>query len=80
MGERNYKKEAKWHATSKQKKRRAQTNAARKKVGLKVGDPREVDHYKSFKNGGGNGLKNLRIVSRSTNRKKGASTKRKRHA
>ena len=72
---RDYKKEAPFHATKKQKKRRAQTNAARKKVGLKVGDSREVDHIKSLKNGGSNGPKNLRIVSRSTNRKKAASTK-----
>ena len=54
MPERNYKKEAPFHATKKQKKRRAQTNAARRKVGLKVGDPREVDHIKSLKSGGSN--------------------------
>ena len=74
---RDYKKEAPFHATKKQKKRRAQTNAARKKVGLKVGDSREVDHIKSLKNGGSNKRGNLRIVSRSTNRKKATSTKKK---
>ena len=75
MSERNYKKEAPFHATKKQKKRRAQTNAARKKVGLKVGDSREVDHKIPLDKGGSNSSKNLRVVSSSTNRKKAASTK-----
>ena len=74
---RDYKKEAPFHATKKQKKRRAQTNAARKKVGLKVGDSREVDHKIPLDKGGSNSSKNLRVVSRSTNRKKAASTKKK---
>jgi len=43
---------------------------------LKVGDPREVDHKKSLENGGTNNPKNLRIVSRSTNRKKGKKSRR----
>ena len=76
MSERNYKKEAPFHKTKKQKKRRAQTNAARRIVGLKVGDPREVDHKKSLESGGTNNRKNLRIVSRSTNRKKGKKSRR----
>ena len=76
MSERNYKKEAPFHKTKKQKKRRAQTNAARRIVGLRVGDPREVDHKKSLENGGTNNRKNLRIVSRSTNRKKGKKSRR----
>jgi len=74
---RDYKKEAPFHATKKQKKRRAQTNAARKKVGLKVGDSREVDHKIPLDKGGSNSSKNLRVVSRSTNRKKATSTKKK---
>tara|TARA_R110002051_G_scaffold312745_1_gene388167 strand:- start:1459 stop:1707 length:249 start_codon:yes stop_codon:yes gene_type:complete len=72
---RDYKKEAPFHATKKQKKRRAQTNAARSKKGLKVGDPREVDHKIPLSKGGSNSPKNLRVVSRSTNRKKAANLK-----
>lgn len=60
--ERDYKKEYRdYHGRPEQKKRRAMRNAARRKMGLKPGDPREVDHKK-----------NLRVVSRTTNRKKGA--------
>ena len=33
-----------YHAKPEQKKRRAQRNAARKKLGLKKGDPREASH------------------------------------
>lgn len=69
---RNYKREyAKFHATPAAKKRRAKANAARKKVGLKRGDPREVDHKTPMKKGGTNARKNLRAVSRKTNRRKG---------
>ena len=48
---------------------------ARRKMGLKIGDPREVDHIESMKHGGGNGKNNLRITSRATNRRKGANDK-----
>lgn len=42
---RDYKKEYReYHGTAEQKKRRAQRNAARKKLGLKKGDPREAGH------------------------------------
>jgi hypothetical protein len=45
MTERNYRKEYdEYHGTPEQKKRRAQRNAARKKLGLKKGDPREAGH------------------------------------
>ena len=37
---------------------------------VKKGDGREVDHKKPMSKGGGNGRKNLRVVSRSVNRKK----------
>lgn len=70
---RNYKKEyAEFHSKPAAKKNRAAANRARRKVGLKVGDPREVDHKKPMSKGGGNGKKNLRVVSRKTNRKKGS--------
>lgn len=72
---RDYKKEyAQYHGKPEQIKNRAKRNAARKAMGLKVGDPREVDHKKPLSKGGGNGKRNLRVVSRSTNRKKGAKT------
>jgi 5-methylcytosine-specific restriction endonuclease McrA len=39
---------------------------------LKTGNPKEVDHRKPLSKGGTNARKNLRAVSRKTNRKKGA--------
>ncbi len=71
---RNFKKEYKsFHGKPKQKKMRALRNKARKTLKLKVGDSREADHKKPLSKGGSNGKKNLRAVSRSTNRKKAAS-------
>ena len=70
---RNYKKEYRdFHGTPTQRKRRAMRNAARRRAGLKVGDPREVDHRKPLSKGGGNGKSNTRVVSRSANRRKGS--------
>jgi 5-methylcytosine-specific restriction endonuclease McrA len=70
---RNYRKEYDdFHGTPRQRKLRSMRNKARRKVGLKKGDPREVDHKKPLSKGGGNGRKNLRAVSRSTNRRKGS--------
>ena len=40
-------------------------------MGLKKGDPREVDHKKPLSKGGSNSKRNLRVVSRKTNRSKG---------
>lgn len=72
---RDYKKEYKdYHSKPEQKKNRAARNKARKDMGLKVGDPREVDHKKPLAKGGSNKKSNLRVVSRTTNRKKGAKT------
>ena len=66
---RNYKKEYKRnHASAKDKKDRAKRNAANRK--LKPGPGKEVDHKKPLSKGGSNSKKNLRVVSRSTNRKK----------
>ena len=70
---RNYRKEYDdFHGSPKQRRLRSMRNKARRKVGLKKGDPREVDHKKPLSKGGGNGRKNLRAVSRSVNRRKGA--------
>ena len=68
---RNYKKEyAEYHGTPTQRKNRAARNRARRKLGLKKGDPREVDHKRPLSKGGGNGKSNLRAVKKSVNRRK----------
>jgi 5-methylcytosine-specific restriction endonuclease McrA len=73
---RDYKKEYReYHSKPAQIKARAQRNAARAKLGLAVGDPRECDHKNPISKGGSNRRDNLRIVSRTTNRRKGASRK-----
>lgn len=70
---RDYKAEyAAFHGKPAQIKARAQRNAARAKLGLAVGDPREADHKNPISKGGSNRKDNLRAVARSTNRKKGA--------
>jgi len=72
MAKRDYKKEyKKFHGTRTQKDRRNMTNKARRLLGLKPGDPREVDHIVPLSKGGTNKKSNLRAVSRKTNRKKG---------
>ena len=68
---RNYRKEYdSYHGTANQRKNRSTRNKARRKLKLKVGDKREVDHKKPLSKGGTNKRKNLRAVSRKTNRKK----------
>jgi 5-methylcytosine-specific restriction endonuclease McrA len=62
-----------YHGKPEQIKERAQRNAARAEMGLKVGDPREVDHKNPISQGGSNNPRNLRAVSRDTNRGKGSS-------
>ena len=70
---RNYKKEYKRdHASPTQRAARSNRNKARRKLGLKVGDRREVDHKRPLSKGGGNGRSNLRVVSRRANRSKGS--------
>ncbi len=70
---RNYRREYDtYHAKPEQKKNRNKRNKARRMLGLKKGDGMEVDHKKPLSKGGGNGRKNLRAVSRKTNRKKGS--------
>ena len=69
---RDYKKEYRdYHGKPEHIKERAERNKARKMMGLKVGDPREVDHKKPLSKGGSNAKSNLRVVTRNTNRKKG---------
>jgi len=70
---RDYKKEYRdYHGKPKARRINNLVRKARRKVGLKPGDPREVVHKKALSNGGSNALDNLRIVSRKTNRKKGS--------
>jgi 5-methylcytosine-specific restriction endonuclease McrA len=71
--ERDYKKEYReYQGKAQQRKRRAMRNKARRIMGLKTGDPREVDHKRPLSKGGSNKKKNLRVVSRTTNRRKGS--------
>lgn len=68
---RDYAKEyAQYHSKPEQVENRSLRNQARRKLGLKKGDPREVDHKTPLAKGGGNGHSNLRAVSRTTNREK----------
>ena len=73
---RDYKKEyKKFHSSPKAIKNRTKRNQARRKMekaGLvKKGDGKHVDHIKPLSKGGSNGRKNLRVVSRKTNLRKG---------
>ena len=70
---RNYTKEYRaFHGKPAQRKKRSTRNKARRALQLKTGNPKEVDHRKPLSKGGTNARKNLRAVSRKTNRKKGA--------
>lgn len=78
-GRRDYKKELSWEKTEKPSrvKDRAKRNSARKVVGLKVGDSRQVDHKRPLKSGGSNKKTNLRVVSAKTNLTKEAMRKKR---
>jgi hypothetical protein len=78
-GRRDYKKELSWEKTEKPSrvKDRAKRNSARKTVGLKVGDSRQVDHKRPLKSGGSNKKTNLRVVSAKTNLTKEAMRKKR---
>lgn len=70
---RDYKKEYRdYHGKPAQRKNRSKRNQARRKMGLKIGDRREVDHKRPLSKGGSNRKNNLRVVSRRTNRRKAA--------
>lgn len=66
---RDYKREYElYHSKPEAKKKRARANAARAKLGLKKGDPRDAGHVNR---NGGNSSKNIRPQSRSANRSEG---------
>ncbi len=65
----------KYHSSPKAIHERTMRNQARAKVGLKVGDKREVDHKNPISKGGTNRKDNLRAVAKSTNRRKGNRSK-----
>ena len=68
---RDYKKEYnEYHSRPEQVANRSLRNQARRKLGLKNGDSREVDHKNPLSKGGSNGKSNLRAVSRAENRRK----------
>ena len=70
---RNYDKEYQtYHKKPEQRKNNNARHRARYAMKLKPGDKREVDHKKPLSKGGSNMRKNLRLVSRTTNRKKAA--------
>ena len=70
-GTRDYKKEYReYHGKPEQIKNRAERNTARREAGLKKGDGREVDHKRPLSKGGSNSKSNLRVTSRTSNRKK----------
>lgn len=46
-------------------------------MGLKVGDPRHVDHVKPLDSGGSTGKSNLRVVSAKANLRKEALIKKR---
>ncbi len=78
-GKRDYKKELNWEHKKKPNrvKDRAARNSARKTMGLKVGDPRHVDHVKPLDSGGSTGKSNLRVVSAKANLRKEALIKKR---
>lgn len=49
-------------------KKRSANNKARRKLKLKVGDPRDAHHVKPLRSGGSNAKGNLKAVHRSKNR------------
>lgn len=74
---RGYKKEYRdFHGKPAQVKNRAARNKARAAATqagkTKKGDGKEIDHKKPLSKGGSNGPKNTRVVSKKTNRRKGA--------
>jgi 5-methylcytosine-specific restriction endonuclease McrA len=52
-------------------------NKARRKMGLKDGDPRVVDHKKELSKGGSNSKSNLRVTTKKANDAKEARRRKK---
>ena len=73
-GRRDYKKELNWEKSSKPSRVK---DRAKREMGLKVGDSRQVDHKRTLKAGGSNNKKNLRVVSAKTNLTKEAMRKKR---
>ena len=72
LDKRDYRKEYDdYHSKPEQRRNRSNRNKARRILGLKNGDPREVDHKKPLSKGGSNNRTNLRATSRTVNREKG---------
>lgn len=65
----------KFHSSEKAKKDRAARNNARRQAisegRVSKGDSKEIDHKTPLSKGGSNARSNQRVVSRTTNRKKG---------
>ncbi len=76
-GKRDYQAEKEWDHKNGRVKDRAKRNAARKKLGLKVGDPRQADHKKELVSGGKNTLSNLHAIMGSSNLRKEALRKKR---
>ena len=76
-GKRDYKAERNWEKKNgdTRGKDRASRNKARREAGLKVGDPRHVDHKDS--NPRNNSKSNLRAISAKANLKKEANEKKR---
>ena len=72
--------QAKYNSKPEQKKRRAQRNAARRKLmklgKVRKGDGKDIDHKDH--NTANNALSNLQILSASANRKDGGAPRKKR--
>ena len=64
---RDYEAEGRWQATKEQKLRRASRNRARKKLGLKVGNPLEAGHVEVNRKGKLRGK--VKAISFAKNRK-----------
>lgn len=74
---RDYDKEYRtYQGTPEQIAKRSERNKARRKLANKLGKSalkgKEVDHIKPLSKGGTNAMSNLRVVSRTVNRKKGS--------
>lgn len=76
---RDYKKEAKYHATPEQKKNRAARNKARRQMERELGKEalkgKDVDHKVPLSKGGSTARSNLQVTSVHYNRSKKNKTK-----